>query len=65
MMVPPMGQTLPDDHETRYEMGQEWYDIIKKVWYEEERFDWDGKYFKLKGAYGQPRAGRRDAGGAG
>lgn len=49
-----MGQTLPDDHETRYEMGQEWYDIVKKLWYEDERFDWDGKYFKLKGAYGQP-----------
>lgn len=49
-----MGQTLPDDHDTRYRMGQEWYDIIEKLWYESAPFDWDGEYFKLKGAYGQP-----------
>ncbi len=50
-----LGLTLPDDHETRYGYAQEWLDVIKKLWTSEERFDWDGKYFKLKGTYGNPR----------
>ncbi|MEX6725492.1 LLM class flavin-dependent oxidoreductase [Parapedomonas caeni] len=50
-----MGQTLPDDHETRYGYAQEWFDIIKKLWREPKAFDWEGTYFKLKGVYGNPK----------
>nr|WP_321303210.1 LLM class flavin-dependent oxidoreductase [Alcaligenes faecalis] len=50
-----LGVKLPDDHETRYGYAQEWFDLIKKIWYHDGRFDWDGKYFQAKGVYGNPR----------
>lgn len=50
-----LGIALPDDHETRYGYAQEWFDVIKKIWHHEGRFDWDGQYFQLKGVYGNPR----------
>ncbi len=50
-----LGGHLPDDHETRYGYAQEWFDIVKKLWTEDEKFDWDGKHFTLKQAYGFPK----------
>src|SRR5690606_18740593 len=50
-----LGLTLPDDHETRYEYAQEWYDVIKKLWTHEGRFDWNGKHFKLKNTHSDPK----------
>lgn len=50
-----LGLTLPDDHDTRYNYAQEWFDIIQKLWTHEGRDDWNGKYFKLKNVYGNPR----------
>jgi len=50
-----LGLTLPDDHETRYAYAQEWYDIIRKLWNEEDYFDWNGDYFHLKHVKGDPR----------
>lgn len=50
-----LGLTLPDDHETRYGYAQEWFDVVKRLWEHEDRFDWNGKYFHLKGVYGHPR----------
>ncbi len=50
-----MGIDMPDDHETRYAYGEEWYQLVKKLWTEEEAFDWDGKYFHAKGVYGNPK----------
>lgn len=49
-----LGLTLPDDHETRYGYAQEWFDVIRKLWTSTEHFDWDGKFFKLKGVKGDP-----------
>ncbi|GER07691.1 alkanesulfonate monooxygenase [Iodidimonas muriae] len=50
-----MGLSLPDDHETRYGYGQEWYDIVHKLWSEAGAFDWDGRYFHLKGVHSDPK----------
>lgn len=50
-----LGLTLPDDHETRYEYAQEWYDVIKKLWTHDGRFDWNGKHFKLKNVHSDPK----------
>lgn len=50
-----LGLTLPDDHETRYGYAQEWFDIVKKLWAHDGAFNWDGKYFKLKNTYGNPK----------
>ena len=49
------GVSLPDDHLTRYEYGQEWFDIVTKLWTNDATFDWDSKYFKLQGVRGRPK----------
>ena len=37
-----LGFQLPDDHETRYRLLQEWFDIVKKCWSDSAGdFDWD------------------------
>lgn len=50
-----LGLELAADHETRYAYAQEWFDIVKKLWKEEDYFDWKGTYFKLKRVKGDPR----------
>jgi dimethylsulfone monooxygenase len=49
-----LGLTLPDDHESRYAYAQEWFDIVHRIWSSPEPFDFDGRFFKLKGVYGDP-----------
>ena len=44
-----------DVHDDRYARGQEWWDIINRVWFEDEPFDYDGVYYKLKGVAGRPQ----------
>lgn len=50
-----MGMTLPDDHETRYGYGQEWFDIVSRLWREQAPFDHDGTWFRLKGVHSDPK----------
>lgn len=38
----------------RYGYAEEWIDIVRRVW-AGETFDYDGRFFKLKGAYGNPK----------
>jgi alkanesulfonate monooxygenase SsuD/methylene tetrahydromethanopterin reductase-like flavin-dependent oxidoreductase (luciferase family) len=47
------GQML--DHDERYRYGAEWVDIVKRLWTRDEPFDFDGKYFHLKGVRGFPK----------
>jgi alkanesulfonate monooxygenase SsuD/methylene tetrahydromethanopterin reductase-like flavin-dependent oxidoreductase (luciferase family) len=49
------GVALPKDHVTRYRYGQEWFDIIRKLWAEEAPFDWKGEFFNLEKVYGNPK----------
>lgn len=49
-----LGQELPDDHETRYRFGQEWISIVQRLWKEDNAFDFEGEWFKLKQTYSQP-----------
>jgi len=53
-----MGVPLPEDHEGRYEYGEEWFQIVQKLWTETEPFDWNGKYFQLQGVYSDPKPRR-------
>lgn len=46
---------LPNDHATRYGMGEEWLNVVKKVWREKEPFDWEGEFFTVKGVQGHPQ----------
>ena len=51
-----LGCTLPNDHETRYRLGQEWFDVVKKCWSDMDGdFDWDGEFFKHKGVHSFPK----------
>ena len=50
-----LGLELPEDHETRYAYAQEWFDVVKKLWQEEDYFNWEGKYFNLKRVKSDPR----------
>ncbi|KAH8655211.1 luciferase-like protein, subgroup [Xylariales sp. PMI_506] len=54
-----LGLELPAAHEERYAYAQEWFDVIKALWTRTETFDWDGKFFHLKGVLGLPRPAHR------
>jgi alkanesulfonate monooxygenase SsuD/methylene tetrahydromethanopterin reductase-like flavin-dependent oxidoreductase (luciferase family) len=43
------------EHDERYAYTEEWLTIVKRLWAESEPFDFDGKYFQLRGASGNPR----------
>jgi alkanesulfonate monooxygenase SsuD/methylene tetrahydromethanopterin reductase-like flavin-dependent oxidoreductase (luciferase family) len=39
----------------RYAHGQEWMTIVKRLWSEQEDFDFDGTFFQLKAARSKPK----------
>lgn len=41
-------------HEDRYGVADEWIDILERLWAAEESFDYDGKYYQLKGLISNP-----------
>ena len=49
------------DHETRYDYAQEWLDAVRRAWTEPGTFDFEGRFFKLKGvrAFPKPYGGTR------
>ena len=49
------GVPLPEKHADRYELAQEWFDLVTRIWNHTGAFDWNGKYFHGKGIYGFPR----------
>ena len=49
------GMALPSEHGARYAFGQEWFDIVNKIWQSDQPFDWDGSYFKLNNVQGAPK----------
>ena len=49
------GLDLPSDHRTRYDLGQEWFDIVRRIWSSDQPFDWDGTYFHLQHVIGSPK----------
>lgn len=42
------------EHTDRFEVGEEWMEIFDRLWSGRKSFDYDGKNFKLKGAFNQP-----------
>ena len=55
-----LGLDLPGQHERRYRYAQEWFDLVNKIWTSEDKFDWDGEFFKVKNCYGNPKPWRRE-----
>lgn len=43
------------EHDERYEVADEWIDVVKRLWTEEEPFDYEGRFFKVPGAYSEPK----------
>jgi alkanesulfonate monooxygenase SsuD/methylene tetrahydromethanopterin reductase-like flavin-dependent oxidoreductase (luciferase family) len=43
------------EHDARYDMATEWIEIIKRLWTSEEPFDFEGQYYKVKGAHIAPK----------
>jgi FMNH2-dependent dimethyl sulfone monooxygenase len=50
-----MGLDLPTDHDDRYAMAQEWWDVVKRLWTENGRYDIPGRFWDLKGVESNPK----------
>jgi dimethylsulfone monooxygenase len=42
-------------HEDRYACADEWVSIVKKLWSQDETFDFEGKFYSIKKGYLQPK----------
>lgn len=49
------GLPLPDDHDTRYALAQEWWDVVARIWASDQPFDHGGRFFQLKQVTGVPQ----------
>jgi dimethylsulfone monooxygenase len=43
------------EHEDRYACAEEWLTIVKRLWQEDEKFDFEGKFYRIRGGYLQPK----------
>ena len=43
------------EHDDRYGLAVEWLEIIKRLWTEDEEFDFEGKHFKIAKGYLMPK----------
>ena len=50
-----MFQGKQREHDERYRYGSEWAEIVRRLWTENEPFDYDGTFFKFKGARVLPK----------
>jgi alkanesulfonate monooxygenase SsuD/methylene tetrahydromethanopterin reductase-like flavin-dependent oxidoreductase (luciferase family) len=42
-------------HGTRYDMAEEWLGIVKRLWTEDDEFDHEGRFYKIRKGYLQPK----------
>ena len=43
------------EHDDRYAFSEEWIAIARRIWTENEPFDFDGKYFRMTGVESRPK----------
>ena len=43
------------DHARRYDLGQEWVDLVTRIWSESEPFDFEGEFFRTKSTLLEPK----------
>jgi alkanesulfonate monooxygenase SsuD/methylene tetrahydromethanopterin reductase-like flavin-dependent oxidoreductase (luciferase family) len=43
------------EHDDRYEQGEEWWSIIRRVWSGQTPFDFEGRFYRLGMVQGEPR----------
>ena len=49
------GNNTLRSHDEGYEYAEEWIEILAKLWSAREEFDFEGKYFDIKGAISKPK----------
>ena len=42
------------EHDVRYEQGEEWWSIVKRIWAGEAAFAFEGAHYRLRGVVGSP-----------
>jgi len=42
-------------HDERYDCAEEWVQIVKRLWTEEETFDFSGRFYRIRKGYLQPK----------
>jgi FMNH2-dependent dimethyl sulfone monooxygenase len=42
------------EHDMRYAYGEEWWDIVRRIWTNDEPFSYSGQFFALKDVIGSP-----------
>ncbi|MFM9967130.1 MAG: LLM class flavin-dependent oxidoreductase [Burkholderiales bacterium] len=53
------GLSAGETAEIRYDEGDEWLDIVTRIWNEDAPFDYNGRFFQLKGVKGDPKPKQR------
>jgi dimethylsulfone monooxygenase len=48
------GIDMPE-HDVRYDMALEWLEIVRRLWSEDEEFDFQGRYYRINKGYLQPK----------
>ena len=43
------------EHDERYRFAEEWLDVMQQAWSDREPFDYEGRWFKLKGVRAKPK----------
>jgi FMNH2-dependent dimethyl sulfone monooxygenase len=43
------------DHDVRYDMAEEWLDVVKLMWGAEGEFDYEGKFYKVDKGFMEPK----------
>ena len=43
------------EHDERYNYGQEWWDVVRRLWEDDAPFDFQGRYFQFKSARADPK----------
>ncbi len=43
------------EHDTRYEYAEEWLEVIRRLWTEEEEFEYEGRFFRIQKGFHQPK----------
>ncbi len=44
------------DHDERYAYAEEWLEVLLRLWTQQETFDFEGRYIKVKDGYQQPKS---------
>jgi FMNH2-dependent dimethyl sulfone monooxygenase len=53
------GKSAGESSDVRYDEGDEWLEIVTRIWNEDAPFDYDGAFYKLKGVKGDPKPVQR------